>query len=181
MNFYDYLIKRMHKVYKNCAFIKAFFTAFTGQVEKINTVIERIFNLLFFDKLDENGCQYWEERLNIKEFAANINDRRANIRARWNLGQKVNLTAIQNVCDSWENGKISAEFEDGVIDIRFISEYGIPESLNSLEILINDIKPAHLGYKLSFKYLLIEDIHEIKTLEEMENITIDDFAFGIEE
>lgn len=57
----------------------------------------------------------------------------------------------------------------------------MPTDLQALYEAVENVKPAHLPYAVIFKYLLIRDIHEVKTLEQMENLTMSQFARGIED
>ena len=88
---------------------------------------------------------------------------------------------IQRVCDAWKNGEVEVDFVNGKIQIQFVGSFGIPSDLDSLKDSVEEIKPAHLDYLILFKYLLIENIHEVKTIEEMQQITIDSFSSGHEE
>ena len=131
--------------------------------------------------MDEKTCEFWEEKLQIEFPDSNLANRRSEIRSKWVAATKSTLRIIQKVCDSWKFGKVQTFFLDGYIDVRFVSDLGIPDDINKLKIAIDEVKPAHLGYDISYKYLLIENIHEVLTLEEMENIELNLFAFGRDE
>lgn len=181
MEFYTILIKLMHKVYRKSAFMQSFFNSLSFIFNRLYTVILRLHNLFFFDEMDEKTCEFWEEKLQI-EFPDNtLDNRRAEIRSKWVAATKSTLSIIQKVCDSWKFGKVQTFFSDGYIDVRFISDLGVPDDINKLKIAIDEVKPAHLGYDISYKYLLIENIHEVLTLEEMGNIELNLFAFGRDE
>jgi len=181
MSFYDDFIKLIHQLYRKSPFIINFTKSLDLMLNRVYVYITRIANLYLFDLLDEESCKYWEERLKINVTSGDIGIRRSAIRAKWVTKAKSNLSQIQEVCDSWENGEIEADFVNGIINIQFVGDYGIPSDIDSLKIAIENVKPAHLGYKLSYKYLLIKDIHEVKTLENMGKIQINNFAMGIEE
>ena len=139
-------------------------------------MITRIGNLFYFDKLDKKGCEWWEKLLKITEISQNLESRQARIRAKWLSSAHNDILLIQTICDSWKNGDVEADFIDGKINLKFVGEYGVPEDLNGLTKAIEEIKPAHLPLLLIYKYLLIEDIHEVKTIEEMEQIQLFCFA-----
>ena len=181
MDFYTLFIKLMHKVYRSCAFIQSFFKALSTEYDRLYTIINRLYKLFFFNEMDEKTCEFWEEKLQIVFPDSNLANRRSEIRSKWVAATKSTLRIIQKVCDAWKYGKVQTFFKDGIIDVKFVSDFGIPDDIDRLKNSISEVKPAHLGYELSYKYLLIQDIHEIKTLEEMENIEINSFALGRDE
>ena len=181
MDFYTLFIKLMHKVYRSCAFIQSFFKALSTEYDRLYTIINRLYKLFFFNEMDEKTCEFWEEKLQIEFPDSNLANRRSEIRSKWVAATKSTLRIIQKVCDAWKYGKVQTFFKDGIIDVKFVSDFGIPDDIDRLKNSISEVKPAHLGYELSYKYLLIQDIHEIKTLEEMENIEINSFALGRDE
>ena len=83
---------------------------------------------------------------------------------------------FQMVADSWRNGMVEVGFSAGKIVVQFVGAFGIPEDLDSLEAALQLVIPAHLAMEFLFRYLLIRDIHEVKTLSEMEQLTLNQFA-----
>ena len=82
------------------------------------------------------------------------------------------------MADSWRNGAVEAAFTGGRIVVRFVGPFGIPEDLDSLKAALELVIPAHLGMDFLFRYLLIRDLHQVKTLTEMEQLTLNQFAGG---
>ena len=107
----------------------------------------------------------------------NLDDRRAAVIAGRQRGGKVDIAQIQAAANAWKNGATSVDFVDGKIVITFISELGIPTDMDGLKASISTIIPAHLAIGYIFRYLLIEEVHGVMTLEEMESTTLDKFAF----
>lgn len=143
--------------------------------------IDETKSTFYFDGLSEDGILYWEKMLAITpEPSQTLADRRSKIQAKWLSSNHNSITLIQNICNSWKNGEVIADFVNGKIRLTFVGEYGIPDDLNGLLGSINEIKPAHLPYETIIKYLLIKDIHEVKTIAQMEQITLKEFAFGQE-
>ena len=172
------LIAKLHKYERKSEFANDIFSAIHKKVSEVSSFVETLKGEFFFDTLTISLKAY-EKLMKITPLSnATIDERRSAIRARWRANGKNSVKLIQDVCDSWKNGEIEAHFVSGKLQIKFIGEYGIPESLQTLLNEIENIKPAHWGIELLFKYLLIEDIHEVKTLEEMEQITLNNFAFG---
>lgn len=107
---------------------------------------------------------------------ATLEQRRTALKARWRSSGKATLEQIQMVADSWRNGMVEVGFSAGKIVVQFVGAFGIPEDLDSLEAALQLVIPAHLAMEFLFRYLLIRDIHEVKTLSEMEQLTLNQFA-----
>ena len=107
---------------------------------------------------------------------ATLEQRRTALKARWRSSGKATLEQIQMVADSWRNGMVEVGFSAGKIVVQFVGAFGIPEDLDSLEAALQLVIPAHLSMEFLFRYLLIRDIHEVKTLSEMEQLTLNQFA-----
>lgn len=180
MIFKETLLKYLHKIYKKSEFLNDFLEAVQLVFNQIQIVITRLEFLLHFNKLDINGCQWWENLLKITDIGPDLDNRRAKIRAKFLACTHNDITLLQKICDSWKNGEIIADFVSGKIQLTFIGEYGIPDSLDSLKKSINETKPAHLDILYIFRYLLIENIHEVKTIEQMQTLEIQAFASGRE-
>ena len=72
----------------------------------------------------------------------------------------------------------SAVSSDTITLSTFISGTGIPENLDTLQAVIESLVPAHIIIIYEFNYLLIRDIHLVKTLAEMDALTLDKFGGG---
>lgn len=179
MTFLEKIKKLINKVYRLDTFVSVILTPIGNYLTVINNKITAIRNNIFFDTLDEDGCKYFEKLLNIPlKSGDTITNRRAKIQAKWLSNNHNDIALIQSVCDSWKNGEIAADFVNKKIQIKFIGDYGIPEDINALTNAINTIKPAHLPFEYLYKWLLIRDIHEVKTITQMEQLTISQFAFN---
>lgn len=124
--------------------------------------------------------------LEIEERAAGITpplgttleSRRSVLAARYRSSGKVTIEQIQAVADAWRNGEVEVSFPDGRIHVQFIGSFGVPEDLEGLKEAISRVIPAHLPVDYLLRYLLIRDIHQVKTLTEMEALRLDQFAGG---
>lgn len=182
MSFLETIKKLINKVYRLDTFVKVLLSPIGNYLDRLYRIIIILRYNFFFDSLNEDGCTYFEKLLAITPRTGDsLENRQARIQAKWLSNNHNDIRLIQSVCDSWKNGEIAADFVDGKIQIQFIGEFGVPEDLNSLIDAINEIKPAHLPFMFLFRYLLIENIHEVKTIEDMENITLDMFTNGVEE
>jgi len=55
---------------------------------------------------------------------------------------------------------------------------GIPPNLNDLKIAVEQIKPAYLLLDYLFSYLLIRDIDQLITIDQLQSTPLDKFAGG---
>lgn len=181
MSFRDDILKLLNKVYRQDEYTKALLKPLDNQINDIDDVIQAIVNNFFFDKLDEDGCKWYEKLLGvIPKNNQTLEDRRSSIAAKWRSNTHNDIKLIQTICDAWKYGDVVADFVNGKIQIKFVGEYGVPDDLEGLIRGVDIVKPAHLAYYIIYKYLLIKDIHEVKTINQMQTFTLDMFAFGRE-
>lgn len=182
------LLKLLHKIYRHDEFVNNFIDCVNVVYKSADEVILRLNNLFYFDKLDKQSCEWWEKLLILSPAGKNLTDRQAAIRSKWLICVHNDIKLIQNACDSWQNvpsqsaksaHAVEADFKGGKIILRFIKTIGTPSYLPSLLNAIEIIKPAHIPILTIFRYLIIEEIHEVKSIEEMENLEINMFEFCV--
>lgn len=103
--------------------------------------------------------------------------RRSVIKSKWRGSGKLDAALIKTVCDAFTNGDVQVTF-DGTIHVKFNSVLGIPPNLIDLRVAVEQIKPAYLWLDYLFSFLLIRDIDQIMTLDELQLTTLDKFAGG---
>ena len=173
------LLKVVSKFLKKDIMYQDFFKAVDFALNEMEKAITTTKNNFFFDKMNDDAVLFMEKLLKITPTSTQtLENRRDMIRARWRSNGHNCIELIQNVCNAWKNGEVEADFVGGKIQLKFVGEYGVPEDLDALKDAVSEIKPSHIVYYCLFKYLLIENIHEVKTIEEMEEITLDMFASG---
>lgn len=182
MSIKDMILNLLHKLDKVCSFVLAIVNSIGLFLTGVKNKIDIIYLNFFFDSLTISGVEYFERLLKITPgINQTLDDRRAQVRAKWMQDGHNSIVLIQLVCDSWKYGEIEADFIEGKLKLQFVSSYGIPDDLEGLKNAVNEVKPTYIPYDLRYKYLLIKDIHEVMTLEELENTKINDFSFGIGE
>lgn len=181
MSIYNDIITRMQANDRVCAFVQMFVGAVATWLEGMNAKIVEFASNFFFDTLTQDGVEYFEDLLKITPSdTQTLDDRRYAIQAKWLMNNHNSIALIQRVCNSWKRGEVEVSFTGGKIRITFVGSYGVPDDLDGLLVAVNEVKPAHIGYEIIYKYLLIKDIHEVKTIAQMEALTIKQFAFGQE-
>lgn len=181
MTIKDDIIALINRAYRDDEFVNDFTGAVTSVMNSIIAFCNAVHDNIFFDSLDEDGVLWWENMLAIIPASyQTIGDRRSKIQAKWLSKYHNDVELLQRVCNSWKNGEVEVDFVNGKFEIQFVGSFGIPTDLNALSESVEEVKPAHLPYIYIFKYLLIENIHEVKTIEEMEALPIEAFASGKE-
>lgn len=171
INFKEQILKLLHKIYREDEYTNALLNPIENKFNDVLQAIEEAKNTLFFNSLNEEGCKWYEALLDlIPTEKQTLEDRQAQIQAKWQSNLHSDIYLIQQVCDAWKNGEVEADFINGKLQITFVGSYGVPEDLDGLIEAVKNVKPAHLAYYIIFKYLLIRDIHEVKTIEEMEKL-----------
>jgi len=175
----DELIKNIHSIFREDSWIRELFTSIGLTLDELNNAIIDLEKQYWFDTMT------WAIPINEKLLAIKFNptnsieDRRSFIEAKWKSAGKADLALIQAVCNSWKNGKVAASFRNGKIELKFNGEYGIPNDFQGLLKILDDVKPSHLGLNYIFTYLLVKDINNKITLNELQSRKIHEFAFKI--
>lgn len=178
MTIYNDLINLLHKLDKKCPFVKDIVSSIAQFLKSVSDKIDEIYLNFFFDSLNLSGILYFEKLLRITPLnTQTLDDRRSQIQAKWIQDGHNSIILVQLVCDAWKYGEVEADFVEGKLKLKFVSSYGIPDDLNGLINAVDEVKPTYIPYDIRYKYLLIKDIHEVMTIEEMENTLINDFSF----
>ena len=179
MNYKDLLLKYSHRLYRQDPFINDLYTVIGAEFDLLQYAIKTVIDNSLIDTADLATVEMYEQQMNIKPLPSQtLDERRAMIKAKWRSDGTITLEMLQNVCNAWRNGEVNAAFENGKIKLSFTGEYGIPSDLDALYAALDEVKPAHLAIEYNFKYLLIKDIHNVMTINEMETQKLRNFAGG---
>lgn len=119
----------------------------------------------------------YEKELGIKtDIDKPLNERRSVIKSRWRGTGKLDNETIKRVVDSFTNGDVDIGFNGNIL-VKFNGMYGIPPNMEDVFKAIEDVKPAHLRVLYKYMYLFIKDINGVMTIGDLENTTLDKFAF----
>lgn len=148
-----------------------------GQYKILEQCKDDLINQLFVDTATW-GLNLWEKRFGIDtDITKSYEYRRSRLKSKMRGMGTVTNALIKNVANSFDNGTVDViEGLNNMLTIKFIGRTGTPPNLSDLKSAINEIKPAHLALIYEFAYLLISNI-ESMTIAELENTTIENFAF----
>lgn len=147
---------------------------------------------LLYEALNEIGAQFfvnsatwglkrWEMELGIAtDVTKPLEQRRALVESKLRGAGSFTGRLVKNVSEAYDGGTVDVTFHPAAwtFTVKFVDTMGIPPNLEALQMVIEEIKPAHLAVEYEFSYLLIRDIHEKMTLAQMEQTLLHKFAGG---
>lgn len=173
----DNLIQNMHKIFREDDWLKEIFKSGGNELDTLKSAMVELEKQYSFKTISLEFLSFYEKVLAIKTNPlSSIEDRRSFVEAKWKSSGKCTLDFIQAICNSWKNGEIEVGFVGGKIQIKFAGATGIPNDLKGLKDAIEEAKPCHLAVDYLFKYLLIKDIHNVKTISQINNLKLENFA-----
>ncbi|OAB33862.1 putative phage tail protein [Paenibacillus glacialis] len=106
--------------------------------------------------------------------------RRSVIISKMRGSGKVSGSMIKNVAQAYDGGtvNVAVDMPHYTIVITFIDSLGIPPNIDDLKQALEDIKPAHMALEYKFRFLLIREIHNVMTLNQIQQITLSNFSGG---
>ena len=170
------LLNAIHRLYRKDKWLNDLFNAAGIEIDRLEEYIDDLKAQYFLDTAT------WSLDADERDTGLTANrgkpyeDRRAALIAKERASGKVDILLLQAVADAWRNGSIEVDFVEGKIQVQFVSGYGIPADLESLQEALDNTKPAHLAIVYIFRYLLIKDIHEVLTIDQMQALKINQFA-----
>ena len=121
----------------------------------------------------------YEKELGIKtDISKPLDERRSVIKSKLRGTGKIGAAQIKIVADAYSNGNVEVKF-DKAIYLKFNSFYGVPKNLDDLKRAVREVAPAHLVIIYEFKYLLIRDVNNVMTFNELKQTPFSKFAFRI--
>lgn len=116
------------------------------------------------------GIQIWEELYGIPkgDTKTNLEDRRELVISKMRSEGATTVGKLKNIALSFTNGEIDVEEVNSeyYINIRFTSIVGKVPNLKNFEKAVRLALPAHLGYKLIFRYNTHGEIAQHKLTHE---------------
>ncbi|MGE6260861.1 putative phage tail protein [Heyndrickxia sporothermodurans] len=152
--------------------------------KQFDLLIAAIDDLLnqFFIETATWGLEYWEKDYGIPtDLKKPIEERRSNVIAKKRGIGTVTKQLIKSTAEAYYGGEVEVTGVPRELEgrVKFISNYGVPSNLNDVKKALLDIFPSHMELIFEFTYLLISQIHNVKTLKEMEQISLSKFAGGV--
>lgn len=125
------------------------------------------------------GLDRWEQFFGITpDNSKPFDQRRSVLKSKVRGAGVTTVTLLKDVAESWYNGSIDVIENAESIQIKFNSNFGVPDNMNDVRKALREIVPAHLLIEYVFLYLLVKDINNTMTLSEVETLTLNKFAGG---
>lgn len=135
----------------------------------------------FFVRTATWGLDRWESELGIEADSGKpLDQRRAVVESKLRGSGKFSGQLVKSVAEAYDGGTVDVTFQpsEWSFTVKFVDTVGIPPNLEDLKVVIEEIKPAHLAVIYEFSYLLIRDIHDVITINELQQIQLSKFAGG---
>lgn len=127
------------------------------------------------------GLAKWEAVCGIPtDETKPLDQRRSVIKSKLRGIGTVTVEMIKNVAEAYLNGEVDVtnNYANYEVIVTFIGKIGIPPNLDDIKNALREIIPAHLGITYKFRYLLIKEIHNVMSINQMQSTTLDKFAGG---
>jgi len=174
----DKLQNYLPSIYNEIAEIQEILKAESTKLEELDIDALAVINSVFIDNAEDVGLKRYEKIFNIVvPIGSTIPERRSILKSTLRGIDKLSATVVKNISLAYQNGEVDVSFVPSNIIVKFTSVLGIPTNLIKLQEYLNGRKPSHLGILYLFSYLLIQDIDQVMTLDELETMTLDKFAF----
>lgn len=169
------ILNMLPRIYRKDRWLNDLFNAVGLSVDRLEQDTENALSEMFGDTATY-ALPMYEKELLLNGEGKTLEDRRAAVIAGWQRGGKVDIYQIQAAANAWRNGETVVDFKNGKIVVMFVGAFGVPDDMQGLMDAIGIIKPAHLIVEYIFRYLLIKDIHEVKTIAEINNTKLSMFG-----
>lgn len=166
--------------YENSRVMKSDMDAKGSEMDLLYQALEAV-AAQFYVRTATWGLSRWEFELDIPtDLAKPLEQRRAVVESKLRGAGQFSGALVQNVAEAYDGGKVEVSFQPEAwgFTVKFIDTVGIPPNLEDLKAALEEIKPAHLAVKYAFNYLLIRDLHEVITLDQLQQIPLNKFAGG---
>jgi hypothetical protein len=148
------LIDYLPEDYRKSAVVVQLQEAIQGEWDSLDQAVDALEEQLFIE-MATWGVDYWEKVYGITpNLSKSMDYRRSAVKAKMRGTGTTTVAMIQNVSESFVNGQVAVEEhnEEYRFDIVMLSVIGIPPNMEDLQAVIEEIKPAHLDYRIIIKY-----------------------------
>lgn len=124
------------------------------------------------------ALKYYERELGIPtDEAKPIGDRRSNVISKKRGFGNFSAQLVKAVAKSFTNGEVDVKIDLAIyeIEIKFISDIGIPPNLDDFKTAVDNITHAHLGIRYRYRYLTVNEVQAM-TITQLEGTQLSNFA-----
>ncbi|GKU79281.1 putative phage tail protein [Paenibacillus sp. L3-i20] len=125
------------------------------------------------------GLRYYEESLHIPvDLNDSLDNRRGRVLSRWRSPGNFSAALVKTVCESFVNGQVdvSIDLTTSTVNIKFNGDLGIPSKIADVDEAVENIIHAHLGKQFTYRYLKINEVHEVMSINTLNATRLNNFA-----
>lgn len=147
------LIERVPKYYRNSKVMAHIFSTDEVALDEAEAMLEVVDAQCAISTADVSLGR-WERIYGIPASHESDERRRERLLARKRGYGTITVEKLKNVISSFSNGEvdITEYYDQYLIAITFLGEYGLPPYLDDVVAAIEEIIPAHLAYTFVFIY-----------------------------
>lgn len=153
-NYKNNLIGNVHKVYRQDKWLNAIYKSTGIDLNSLGGNIQDLINQIN-PSTATWGLNIWENELKINtDINKSYEERREVVKAKlWSYGTTTKQM-IKNTAQAFSGGEcdVIEDNSDYAFTVQFIGILGIPKNLEAFKEILEDIKPAHLGYDFKYTY-----------------------------
>lgn len=151
----EYMIKCLHLLYRGDTWVNELYNAIGLNAETVDKRLDVVYDNMFFDSLNEYGCEVFEKDLGITPAVkSTLEQRRLTIKSRWLAKSFSNLPAIQNIAKVYFGDLLEVSY-DGDATLIFTTQIGLnyfDTDFSAMLNVVNDIKPAHFDCDFAHRH-----------------------------
>lgn len=125
------------------------------------------------------GLKFYEEQLHIPTIESDSYEtRRGRVMSRWRSPGNFSASLVKTVCESFVNGQVDVTIDlvNSVVNIKYNGDLGVPLIQADVDDAIENIIHAHLGKQFIYRYLKINEVHNVKTITQLNATKLNNFA-----
>lgn len=168
----------MPNFYRTSKVIEDLFQVEGNEVDDIKAAASGVLNQFFVDSATW-GLDRWEQELGIPTVSGKLDsERRSVIKSKIRGVGTVTVQLVESVAEAYDRGSIEVTQQPALYQftVRFVDTLGAPPNLDDLKEAIEEIKPAHLDVVYEYRYLLVNQIHNVMTINELQLQPLSNFA-----
>jgi hypothetical protein len=148
------LLDKIPDFYSECNLMKAIYRVNSTELDNVQARLSNVLDQFFIDTIS-TSIDRWEKEVEIPKNELSIEQRREQVKSKLRGYGTVTLEHLKNVCASYGNGEVEIIENPSIYEfiIKFVGEKGIPQNIENLKKIVDDLKPAHLGVVYEFSYL----------------------------
>ncbi|GEP65800.1 hypothetical protein CBE01nite_35680 [Clostridium beijerinckii] len=158
------LMKYMPDYYITSKVMKELENSNSLELGRLNYKIRDIKNQLWIDTATW-GLSYWEKEYGIEtNLLLGYEQRREVLKAKKRGQGTTTKQMIKNVAETFSGGEVNIiqDNPNYAFVVQFVGVKGIPKNMQLFKDMLENIKPAHLGYTIKYTYTVWNVLKENK-------------------